>query len=182
MIRRTAAALAVTVLLGACGGDGREPAATTTSTPALTTSTTSTAAPSSTTAGPAGSTTTAAPVIADGRHPVYLTAVDLAGRTVTFDLIQFLTGDAGIAAYREDTGESDTPPNDYWIRNVNAKLRTVRLGADVGVRLLPASGGAEPEGSTLEKLAAYVPANPGRMFWLRVAGGAVVDVEQQYLP
>src|SRR5262245_45477054 len=48
----------------------------------------------------------AAPVLADGRHPVYLTGLDVSGRKVTFDLVQFLTGEeakkAWIAAHPDE--------------------------------------------------------------------------------
>jgi hypothetical protein len=38
----------------------------------------------------------------DGRHPAYVTAIDVAGGSVTVDVIQFLTGVAAVEAYAED--------------------------------------------------------------------------------
>jgi hypothetical protein len=107
---RPAAALLIlfmTAVLGGCGGSQQPGGAVGT--------TATTAAPAST----AGAPTTSEPVeLADGRHPVYLKSVDPGQQTVTFDLIQFFTGDAATKAAAEDNKESP-PPNDYYIRNVN---------------------------------------------------------------
>jgi hypothetical protein len=48
----------------------------------------------------------------NGRHPVLLERVDVAGRTVTLDLVQRFIGDAATKAAAED-GEESPPPNDY---------------------------------------------------------------------
>lgn len=55
-------------------------------------------------------------VLADGRHPVYLKTVDLGRRTITFDLIQWYSGDDAAREAAKDHKESP-PPNDYHIRN-----------------------------------------------------------------
>ena len=178
MSRRIAAlpALVLVVVLSGCGGSSGESggdggAAATT------------AAPTPTTAAPA---TTEPAVLADGRHPVYLKTVDASGRTITFDLIQFFTGDAATKAAAED-GEESPPPNDYYIRNVNPRLRTlpVQAGAPITVNVLAAQ---ETGSSTknvpvdLEKLASYFPNSGTPPFWITVAQGQVTRMEQQYLP
>ena len=58
--------------------------------------------------------------------------VDPGQQTITFDLIQFFTGEAATKAAAED-GQESPPPNDYYIRNVNSRLRTlpVRSGAPI---------------------------------------------------
>jgi hypothetical protein len=102
------------------------------------TATTSAASPASTVPVTTRATTTSEPVVlADGRHPVLIKTVDVQGRRITFDLIQFLTGEAAIKAAAEDHQESP-PPNDYYIRNVNPRLRTlpVRSGATITVNNL----------------------------------------------
>lgn len=75
--------LLMAAAVGGCGGseepDGAGGAPTTT------------AAPPSTAATP---TTSEPVVLADGRHPVYLKTVDRDRRTITFDLIEFFTGEA----------------------------------------------------------------------------------------
>jgi hypothetical protein len=135
----------------------------------------------------------ASPVLEDGRHPAYLVALDVSGRTVTVDVIQFLTGDEAIAAYREDTSEDPEgdPPNDYFIRNENPLLRTLPVAAEVAVTVVrlgePSGAGSVP--STFEDLPAHLDEQPpaeGRLawnpYWLTVEGGEVVAIDEQYLP
>lgn len=99
----------------------------------------------------AGPATSEPAVLEDGRHPVYLKTVDPDRRTVTFDLIQLFIGDAATKAAAEDGKESPLP-NDTYIRNVNARLRTLPVAAD-----------ADP-------------------FWITVQAGQVTRMAQQYLP
>src|ERR1044071_6663030 len=80
--------------------------------------TTSTAAASTPSPSPA-------PVLPDGRSAVYLTGVNATKNTVSFDLIEFLTGDAAKAEWKKRHPDSpDGPDNDYMIVNNNKKLRT----------------------------------------------------------
>jgi hypothetical protein len=177
-LRQFAAAL-LTLLaaaaLGGCGGSEQPgEAAGTTAT---------TAAPASTAGGP----TTSEPVtLADGRHPVYLKTVDPDRQTITFDLIQFFTGDAATKAAAEDNEESP-PPNDYYIRNVNPRLRTLPVAADapitVNVLAAQTTGSATKDVSvTLAKLASYFPNSGTPPFWIVVEQGQVTRIAQQFLP
>lgn len=135
----------------------------------------------------------AASIIDDGRHPAYLTAIDLDAGTITIDVIQFLTGDEAIAAYREDEpGDPDgVPPNDYHIRNVNPLLRTLPVAPAVTVTIVtPEAGtGAEPVASSFAALPAHLAthgAPPGRLgwnpFWITVEDDVVRAIEEQFLP
>lgn len=167
--------LLMTAALSGCGGDEQPGGAA--GTPATTVAATTTAA------GPA---TTEPAVLADGRHPVYIKTVDANGQTITFDLIQFFTGDAANKAAAED-GEESPPPNDYYIRNVNSRLRTlpVRAGAPITVNVLAAqsTGSSTKDVSvTLEKLASYFPNSGTPPFWITVGQGQVTEMAQQYLP
>jgi hypothetical protein len=133
-----------------------------------------------------GPTTSKPVVLADGRHPIYLQAVDAGRRTVTFDLIQFLTGDAATRAAAED-GEESPPPNDYYIRNVNPKLRTLPVRADASITVntlaIEANGGAIKDTRvTLAKLASWFPTKGRPMFWITVEHGRVTKLAEQYLP
>jgi hypothetical protein len=146
------------------------------------------AGPTATTAAAnAGSPTTTEPVVlADGRHPVYLKNVDPDRRTITFDLIQFFTGEAANQAAAEDNEESP-PPNDYYIRNVNPKLRTLPVAADapitVNVLAAQSTGSSTKDVSvTMAKLASYFPNSGTPPFWITVAQGQVTTIAQQYLP
>jgi hypothetical protein len=169
--------LVVIVAVSGCGGGGsEEPGGADGGTAA-------TAAPTSAAAAPA---TTEPVVLADGRHPVYLKTVDSNGRTVTFDLIQFFTGDAATRAAAED-GEESPPPNDYYIRNVNSRLRTlpVQDGAPITVNVLAAQetgSSTKDVPVTLAKLAGYFPNSGTPPFWITVAQGQVTRMAQQYLP
>jgi hypothetical protein len=136
----------------------------------------------------------AAPVLPDGRHPVYLTGLDVAGRKVTFDLILFLTGEeakkAWVAAHPD---EPDGPPNDYFIVNQNPKLRTMEFGDPVVVVIVDMSGGGVGSKETsLAALPAHlleaapVEAGDKRLsynpYWLTVVHNKVIRIEEQFLP
>jgi hypothetical protein len=142
-----------------------------------------TAPPTPTAAAP---TTTEPVVLADGRHPVYLKTVDPGQQTITFDLIQFFTGAAATKAAAEDNKESP-PPNDYYIRNVNPRLRTLPVGADapitVNVLAAASTGSSTKDVSvTLAELATYFPNSGTAPFWITVEQGQVTKIAQQFLP
>lgn len=135
-----------------------------------------------------------AALLEDGRHPVFLAELDGEARTVTVDLIQFLTGQEAADAYAEDVPDDPDPgpPNDYWIRNESTELRTLPIAEDVTVSVirLGEASSAEGEPWTLEglpdHLAEQVGAPDGQLgwspWWLTVEDGVVVAIEEQYLP
>jgi hypothetical protein len=179
-VRRLGTSVLIAVMaatMGGCGsgepsGSGGAPATTAAPTP------TATAATPTTASEPV--------VLADGRHPVYLKTVDPGQRTITFDLIQFFTGEAATKAAAED-GEESPPPNDYYIRNVNPRLRTLPVAADatitVNVLAAGSTGSSTKDVSvTLAKLATYFPNSGTSPFWITVAQGQVTKIAQQYLP
>jgi hypothetical protein len=176
-VRRLGAAvliLLMTATMGGCGSDeptGAGDAAATT------------APPTPTAAAP---TTSEPVVLADGRHPVYLKTVDPDQQTITFDLIQFFTGEAATKAAAED-GEESPPPNDYYIRNVNPRLRTLPVGTDapitVNVLAAGSTGSSTKDVSvTLAELANYFPNSGTAPFWITVEQGQVTKIAQQFLP
>ena len=161
--------------LGGCGGSEQPSGARG--------ATATTAAPAPTVSAP---TPSEPATLADGRHPVYLKTVDPDRQTITFDLIQFFTGDAATKAAAED-GEESPPPNDYYIRNVNPKLRTLPVAADapitVNVLAAQSTGSATKDVVvTLAKLASYFPNSGTPPFWITVEQGQVTKIAQQYLP
>jgi hypothetical protein len=147
-----------------------------------------TAAPA--TSGPA---TTGAPAtgqqgepaqLADGRHPVIVKQVNVGGRTVTFDLIQWFEGDAAAKAAAED-GQESPPPNDYYTRNVNPRLRTlpVTSGAQITLtRLTAGQSGGNAAGPVPADLATVAASGVGHIFWATVRGGQIQALEEQYVP
>ena len=145
----------------------------------------STAAPGATMAPATTTTGQAEPAqLADGKHPVIVKRVNVGGRTVTFDLIQWFEGDAAAKAAAED-GQESPPPNDYYTRNVNPRLRTlpVTSGARITLTRLTVgqSGGnaAEPVPADLATVAAD---GVGHIFWATVQGGQIQALEEQYVP
>jgi hypothetical protein len=177
-VRRLGAALLILLMAAAVGGcGGSEEPGGTGGAPATT------AAPAPTAATP---TTSEPVVLADGRHPVYLKTVDPGQQTITFDLIQFFTGEAATKEAASD-GEESPPPNDYYIRNVNPRLRTlpVRSDAPITVNVLAAqsTGSSTKDVSvTLDELASYFPNSGTAPFWITVEQGQVTKVAQQFLP
>jgi hypothetical protein len=131
------------------------------------------------------------PVLEDGRHPVYLTDIDTAARTVEFDLIQFLTGDEATAAYIEDhPDDPGGPPNDYYVVNDNPRLRRLWVAENVQVTVLDWEGGFEPEviafADLPTQLAADLVPDDDRIwpspFWLTVNDDTITAIEEQYIP
>jgi hypothetical protein len=134
-------------------------------------------------------------VLEDGRHPVFLVQLDVPSRRVTFDLIQFFVGEEAIAAYREDgqaNPEDPDPPNDYYIRNVNPRLRTLPISGDAAVTVVrlgePSGAGSVPW--TLAELPRHLSERgtgpEGQLswspYWLTMENGVVVALDEQYLP
>lgn len=165
----------------ACGTDD-DAASDGAPTPSPSVSPSQTPTPSTATPPPTP-TASASPILLDGRHPVFVTDVDAAGRTVTFDLIQFLTGEAAKEAYTKDhPDDPDGPPNDYYIVNENPRLRTLPVVAGVEVTVLWLGGDAYPEQISFEELPGYLAAAAQGPFWLTVDDGDIFAMEEQFIP
>jgi hypothetical protein len=118
--------------------------------------------------------------MADGKHPVFLTKVDVAHRTVTFDLILFLTGAEAKKRFQQDHPGEDGPDNDYYIVNDNPLLRTLPVSGQVQVTI----AGPVPS-EPISKPFANLPADPSLYigpFWLTVSHGQVARIDQLWLP
>jgi len=133
----------------------------------------------------------AEPVLEDGRHPVYLTAIDVAGGSVEFDLIQFLTGDEAIAAWDEDHPDGPGgPPNDYYIINDNPRLRRLPVTDDVEVTMLDWNGGFQPMVIAFADLPTELAARPisdedrlaAMPVWLTVDDDTITAIQEQFIP
>jgi hypothetical protein len=130
---------------------------------------------------------------AGGRYAVDLIEVDSARRSVAFDVIQFLVGDAAAEAYHRDVPEDPLgPPGDYYIVNDNPKVRDAPVDLDVDVRLvrLPDDADADLDAASFEELPSYLAefgsgdegqrlSNP---FWLTFVDGTVTEICEQYVP
>jgi len=165
---------AVTAFVLVTDDGGGEPEAATT--------TTSTSAPPAVTEPAAEATD-----LEDGRHPAYLTALDVEGHTVEVDVIQLLTGDEAQAAYEAEVGPGELNPSDDYIINEDPRLRTLTLAPDVQVTIV--ENDANPVPFALSDLPArftgytdhahgYVWPNP---FWLTVEGGVVTAIDEKFM-
>ena len=145
-----------------------------------TTSTAAPAQPTTTTAASAGQPAEAAQ-LDNGRHPVLLERVDVSGRTVTVDLVQWFIGEAAAKAAAED-GKESPPPNDYYIRNVNPRLRTLPLDTSARLTLTAQTAGQGGSGPVQVDLARLAASGRKHLFWATVQGGRIQRLEEQYLP
>jgi hypothetical protein len=158
------------------------PATTTTAAPSTTAAPTTTSAPDTNSLADGSGCTPGTPdSLPDGEWFGYVD--DATSSSLDFDLACWFTGDAAVLASAED-GEESPPPNDYYVRNVNPALRTLAVAADAEVAWLP-----NPADPSTEATAAYVDwlsARTGRAFqpgvWLTIAGGAIEQIREQYVP
>jgi hypothetical protein len=125
-------------------------------------------------------------VLADGRHPVFLKTVDPTQRTITFDLIQLYTGDDATREPAKDHQESPLP-NDYYIRNVNPKLRTLPVRADavITVNMLAwerTHSATKNVPVTLDELATLMRGHSGQLFSITAHHDQVVKMAELYRP
>ena len=107
---------------------------------------------------------------------------------VTFDLAYLLSGKEAAEAAQE-AGDEVPVPNDYYIVNDNPKLRTVPVADGVQVDVYDWSMCCDTHTSIgFDDFTGYV-ADPTDDFhgaqspyWLRVRGGEITRIEEQFLP
>lgn len=128
--------------------------------------------------------------------------IDLVGRTLVADYVEFLIGDEATIAAREDgeIGEDQETPGGFYLRNRNPKLRTLTLGDPGVVTVLacfvengPCSEGLAVPIETWIEMRAQ-PDMPEDQFdwfwhgaglapyWLTLQDGVIVQIVEQYLP
>lgn len=127
----------------------------------------------------------------DGRHFCFVRGVATeAGETIiTVDYADMLTGAEANAAATA-AGEESPPPNDYFISNVNPKLRAFTVKPGIFVTLTASAGhGVDGEDVSLgEWHDFYAGITPGMEgvqhvpYWITIANGVVTAIEEQYLP
>ena len=119
-------------------------------------------------------------VLADGRHPVCLKAVDPTSGTITFDLVQWYFGEDATREAAKDHQESP-PPNDYYIRNTNPKLRTLPTAADATITVNNLLQTQQPMPVTLARLATLTQ-DRSPVFWITVRHDQVLKISEQWVP
>ena len=130
--------------------------------------------------GAGGATSSEPVVLADGRHPVLLMAIDAGRGSVTFDLVQFFRDEEATREAAKDHQESP-PPNDSYMRNVNPRLRTLPVGADVAITANQLAGSNENVPVSLGRLASLTRAGSG-VFWITVRDDQIVQIGEQWSP
>jgi hypothetical protein len=129
----------------------------------------------------AGGATGSEPVLlADGRHPVLLKAIDPGRGTVTFDLVQYFRDEEATSETAKDHQESP-PPNDSYMRNVNPRLRTLPVGANAAITANQLAGSNENVPVSLGRLASLTRAGSG-VFWITVRDDQIVQIGEQWSP
>jgi hypothetical protein len=136
------------------------------------------ASPVATVPTPTGPTDSEPVVLADGRHPVVLKAVDARRGRVTFDVVQFYRGEEATIEAAKDHQEA---LNDHYVRNVNPRLRTLRVRTDAAVTVNALVGTQKSVPVTLAKLATLTRTS-GAMFWVTVRNDQVVRIAEQWSP
>jgi hypothetical protein len=199
-MRRSAAAVLAVVLtlaMAGCGGDDdsdEADASSTTTTEASsttgssTTTSTSTTPPDEEPSGscperPAGSS----PAEFDdsaGTYAVHVQEVDLAARSVSFDVVQWLVGQDAIDAYHQEVADDpDGPSNDYYVVNENDTVRTAAISESATVHLVRLGvGDISVKPGTVEELPSYLEATSLTIWWLTFDAGHVVEICEQYTP
>ncbi len=179
--------LAVALLLlfpSACSND--DPVVLESPTPSGTSGPATPTPDASTTPLPAESIAAGLLDLADGRQPAYVTELNVAERTATIDVVQILSGQEAIDAFKRDNPDESALPSDYYIVNANKKLRTGTITPEATVKLvkLAQDSNADLNDATLEEMDAYLK-TVDRLavpFWLTVAEGRITAIEEQYLP
>jgi hypothetical protein len=122
-------------------------------------------------------------VLSDGRHPIFVSSIDPSRQTIRFDLIQFYWGDDATREAAKDHQESP-PPNDYYIRNINPRLRTLPVRADASITVNSLSFGSQTDHPvSLARLAILThSSDEWPPFWITVREGQVVKIAQQWVP
>jgi hypothetical protein len=133
-----------------------------------------------------GATASQSVVLADGRHPVIIKTVDPDRRRMTFDLIQLYWGEDATREAAKDHQESP-PPNDYYIRNANPRLRMLPVRSDASITSNTLTAGYTGSATknvrvSLDRLAIVLPRGGAGPFWITVRHDQVVKIAEQYVP
>lgn len=99
-------------------------------------------------------------------------------RRIEIDYADFLTGDEAERAAAE---AGDEVNNDYYIRNVNTKLRTFSVSPGATFEL-PQGDPEAPVMGGWEDFASYLQEFPGVFWWIERRGEEVLSIQGQWVP
>jgi hypothetical protein len=180
---RLRVALLLAVLAGVgCSDDGAPASTSATEEPRESSTSTAVVVLSDCPERPQGSS----PAVFDESQGTYAATIDdfdVQG-AVTFDVVQWLSGEEANEAYERETGDSRGVPNDYYIVNEQQALRTAPLASDASLVVLADRATASTLTSVLpHELDRHLDGEyEGATYWLTFADGAITDLCQQYRP
>jgi hypothetical protein len=177
-MRRRLVLVPFLLLPAACGDQTGGPTSAPTTAPAEPAAATTTAATAGATppatATPTATAATASPAVS-GPQVAFIKKVDPATRELTYDLVEYFAGKAAVKACADD-GEGPAE-NDwcvgYYIRNNNAKLRTVKFAPGAEIRVVDLGELKKAELGQLEG---------GMLLRFEIESGSITDAEQIFLP
>ncbi len=120
-----------------------------------------------------------------GTYAVLITDFRAPDSLLTFDVVQWTSGEQALQAFEQDTGDSVGPPNDYYLRNESTKTRSAPLAPEARLFLTHFwSGDAiDLEPAQVRELPSYLKSMGGRaLFWLTFQGGRIIEACEQWTP
>jgi hypothetical protein len=123
---------------------------------------------------------------AEGTYAVQAVAYDAATGDVTFNVVQWLSGEDAVEAWQQaNPDDPEGPPNDYLIVDENDRLRTAPLDAQAAVLLTHLATDSTPsvEPEPIDGLAAYLDGQPaGTTYWVTFADDEITTLCEAYRP
>lgn len=135
-----------------------------------------------------------APADADsnGTQMAFIVSVDSAAMTLTFDVVQWLSGEEANEAYRRESGDDSDAPNDYYIANESPKPRTLEVTEGACIAIFetgdPNSDKSLPDLAALSQFLdtwrAGRPSSesPSEPFRITTRSGRITAIQQQWRP
>lgn len=133
--------------------------------------------------GPAwvvASATSAAPPTPPGQQYAYLTSVKSSTRTVTFDLVQYVTGDAARRLCNEDVQHHAC--YEYYIINSNRRLRTMRVSQSAYLSMVNLDTAPPSDTDASLSQVAQGIGHSHDFYAYATNGGVITDLREIYLP
>lgn len=122
---------------------------------------------------------------AAGTYAVYITDFPTPQSLLTFDVVQWMSGERAREAFEQETGDPGGPPNDYYVANESTETRSSPVAADARVLLtyFLQGAGLAPKSAKVEELPAYVKSVGLEIFyWLTFESGEITEVCEQWVP
>jgi hypothetical protein len=130
----------------------------------------------------------------DGRYFGYIKSIAFGSRsTITVDFAEFLIGDQAQKAAEEAgaVAEGDPVPNDYFVSNVNPRLRTLRLDPEVAVEIETggSTGGPDRRAISFDRWVHLFQTAKDELagvatngYWFAIRDGVIVKLREQWVP